>query len=106
MKDRLSRCQTNTPNSICDQYGNSLTLAKVKGCAGQIKRHAGIAWFLMDMFSQAGYSSHVEAKFIFRDYVPDQVFQEWQMATNRRTGPVTSLRTSTSGQVRAPRRSW
>ena len=82
----LRGVKLNSPNSICDQYGNSLTLAKVKGCAGQIKRHDGIAWLLMDICLQAGYSCQHEANFIFRDCVPDQVFQEWQATSNRRTG--------------------
>jgi len=75
-KDRL--CEVSNPIlqiTIIDQYGNSLTLAKVKGCADQIKRHDGIAWLLMDMFLQARYSCQYEANFIFRDDVSDQIFR-------------------------------
>ena len=73
-------------NSVCDKYGNAFVLAAVKGCAGQIKRHDGIAWLLMDMFNQAGYNCQHEANFIFRDCVPAPVYEEWQQKSHSRAG--------------------
>ena len=62
-------------------YGNVLGLAKVKGCGGQMKRHDGIAWLLMDFFADAGHYYQHEASFIFRDCVSEDVFGRWQEAT-------------------------
>ena len=73
-------------NSTFDKYGNVLGLAKVKGCGGQMKRHDGIAWLLMDLMADAGYNYQHEASFIFRDCVSEDVFRRWQEATTGRKG--------------------
>ena len=53
--------------------------------AGSFDPDNGIALLLMDIYLQAEYSFQHEANFVFRDCVPDQVFQEWQTTTNSRT---------------------
>jgi len=98
-----------TPNSI-GEYGNSLTLAKVKGCAGQIKPHDGIAWLLMVICLQAKYScdsESVSTRPILSSAIASPIRSFRSGRRQRTAAPATTLlRASTSVQVRARRRSW
>ena len=97
----LRGVKPNTPNSIC-----APDIGEGEAYAGQIKRHDGIAWLLMGICLQAGCSCQHEANIIFRDFVPDQVFQEWQTTTNRRTGTYITPHIYISPGEGAPTKCW